>query len=388
MPDIFTPLLPKRMIIAFHESITGPPHDLRDYVMRHGVTELLFIAHPLLYFPENRKKSSRMEYYRAGKLILRRKALHWELPELLLYGKDVLYALWWVFRYLPQSDVYVGVGNINAFVGLILKWLGRARSVIYYVIDYVPKRFTNRVVNVFYHWIERTSALYADATWNLSSRMIDTREKRWGISFPHQLVVPHGVHFDRIRRVPFDKVNIHEILYMGTLLEKQGVQLIIRALPMILKQVSDVTLTIIGKGPYEQPLRDIVRTCSLEQYVQFLGYVANHRVMENRIAKAGIAVALYDKEKDAFSYYTDPGKVRNYLGAGVPVLMTDVPLIACEVKARECGMVIPYTKDAVVSALTSFFSSREHMKKMRENAITFSATFDWEMVFDQAWRSS
>ena len=58
-----------KAVIVIHEATTGFAYDLRDYLLKLGIQELLFIAHPLLYLKENFKKSSRYELYRNGKLI-------------------------------------------------------------------------------------------------------------------------------------------------------------------------------------------------------------------------------------------------------------------------------------------------------------------------------
>ena len=36
-------------VIVIHEETTGLAYDLRDYLLKQGIRELLFIAHPLLY---------------------------------------------------------------------------------------------------------------------------------------------------------------------------------------------------------------------------------------------------------------------------------------------------------------------------------------------------
>jgi len=37
---------------------------------------------------------------------------------------------------------------------------------------------------------------------------------------------------------------------------------------------------------------------------------------------------MYNPHNNPFTYYTDPGKVKAYLSAGVPVVITDLPYVA------------------------------------------------------------
>lgn len=373
-----------KAVIIIHESTTGPGHDLRDYLLARGVSTVLFIAHPLLYITANFKNASRYELYKNGKLVEKNSGPYVNFPEYILYVKDMLFSLYWIVKHVGVHDVFVGVGNLDAFVGILLQFFGIAKTTIFYVIDYVPQRFANNAVNYVYHWIEKMAAVHSDWTWNLSPRMIEAREKKWKRKFPHQLVVPHGVHYDRIHRVPYAKVNMHEIIFMGSILKKQGVQLVIEALSIIKKEIPDISLTIIGDGPYRPELEKLTTKLNLNSRVSFAGYVEDHRDVENRIAKAGLAVALYNKADDDFTYYADPGKIRNYLGAGVPVLLTDVPYVAHEVEKRKCGKIVSYDVHDIARTVVALLKNEKTLKEYRENARTFAKSFQWEQVFSHA----
>lgn len=374
----------RKAIIVFHEATTGPGHDLRDFLLENGIGELLFVAHPLVFLPENFKKSSRFEFYKNGKLIEKKYAVHYSLPEPLLYIKDFLYTIFWSFKIRGVVDLFFGLGNLNAFAGLILRLLGKTRQSIYYVIDYIPNRFKNIFLNYFYQYIEKVCAFYSDWTWNLSPRMIEERNKKWKKKFPNQLVVLHGVHFKRIKRVPYSRVNRWEIIYMGGLLKKQGVQYVLQAMPLILEKIPKAKFTIIGGGQYENELKKLVGKLHLEKQVEFAGYVPDHKEVENRIAKAAIAVAIYQKDPDNFTYYTDPGKVKNYLGGGVPVLITDVPHIARVVESQKCGIIVSTDRKKLAEKLTWFLQNEEMIKQYRINALKFAKKYDWDKVFEEA----
>jgi glycosyltransferase involved in cell wall biosynthesis len=140
--------------------------------------------------------------------------------------------------------------------------------------------------------------------------MIEAREKLGLKRESKHLVVPHGVHFERIERLPFDQINKAEIVYMGTLLEKQGIQYLIQALPLVRKEISDITFTVIGGGPYEKRLKELVRSLELDQSVRFLGYVADHKEVEKIMARAALAVSLYDPQMTTFLIMRIPAKLK------------------------------------------------------------------------------
>lgn len=372
-----------KVVIATHEATTGPAHDVRDF-LKDKVADLLFIAHPLLFIPANYKKSSYYEKYLPGQPVKRYQARHWQAPEVFLYVKDLILTIIWAIQN-GRADIFVGSGNLSALSGVILKKLGLVDKVVFYCIDYVPERFANRVVNRLYHWVDRLACQGADVTWNLSPRMADGRNKRWERVLGRQTTLPIGVHFTRIHRLPLDQINQTEIIYMGTLLEKQGVQLVIGALTKIASQIPNLHFLVIGSGPYEEQLKKLAKQKGVEKMVTFTGYVEDHKQVEEMMAKGAVAVALYDKEVDQFSYYADPGKVKNYLAAGLPVIITDVPYIAREIAQKEAGVIVEYNEQQMVDAILGLLKDSKKLAKYRQNAIDFARDFDWDLLLTKAF---
>jgi len=373
----------KNVVIVTHEATTGPALDLRDYLIAK-TTNLLFISHPLLFVPTSYAKSSYFELYKNGKLKKKYIAFHFKGPELLHYLKDSILTFYWMMTSGIKWDLYIGNGNLNAFVGLMLRVLGKVNRVVFYCIDYVPKRFDNPTLNNFYHQIDKLAVQYCDKTWNLSHRMAVARRKKWSKNFKNQITVPIGGWFDRIKRKPLDQVHNSEIIYMGAILEKQGIQLVIKAMTEIKKVIPNVSLVIIGRGPYENELKKLTKKLKLEKHVKFLGYIEDHKTVENIIAKSSLAMAMYNPNNNPFTYYTDPGKVKAYLASGVPVIITDLPFVAKQIERAKCGVIVEYNEKSLAGKIIEFLKDKNKLKKYRLNAVKFAKAYDWNKVFEKA----
>jgi len=372
----------KKIIIATHVYATGPAQDLEEYLVKLKINKLLFIGHPLFYVPG--RKGSCYKKYTNGNLIKEKNLPNWKIQSPLSYVKDVLLTFWWVFLTEEKWDLYIGLGNINAFVGIWLRRLGKTKKVVFYTIDYVPKRFENKTLNALYHWVDKFCVKNADQTWNLSSRMAEAREKQKGMKqsiYNKQVTFPIGIWFDRIKRLPFEEIEKHTLVYMGHLLEKQGVQLVLEAIPEIVKEIKDFKFVIIGSGEYEGTLKKMRKDLNIEKYVEFKGYVKDHKDIENMLARCACGVAMYNKEVDTWTYYADPGKVKVYLATGLPIIITDVPHIARQIEDVKCGVVIDYKKEDLVNAIVSLMKNKDLLKKYRENASEFAKQFDWNVMF-------
>lgn len=377
----------KSVVIVTHEGTTGPSHDLRDFFLNEKIRQLLFIAHPLLFLPENYKKRSRWEFYKNGQKS-EGKAQHFIFPEIFAYIKDCFYTLFWVLRKSKKTNVYVGVGNINAFIGILLKKIGFVDSVIFYCIDYVPQRFTNRLINSLYHLIDKWTVEGSTVTWNLSPRMIEGRREKWKNITGRQIVVPIGIWYDRIVNNTEQKVNPHELIYLGTILEKQGLDMCIEALKDLRKTIKDISLTIIGSGPYRETLEALIKKNKVESLVTWLGYIPNHADVEKRLSQASLAIALYNPYKDIFTYYADPGKVKSYLACGLPVLITNIPYIAQEAANKKCAIVVDYDKNDIIEKIKEFFSDTSRIHQFKMNAKKFVKAYNWNSVFTKALEES
>ena len=70
-----------------------------------------------------------------------------------------------------------------------------------------------------------------------------------------------------------EKANFPLLLYLGRLRKYKGVHDAIRAMKIIVKEVPDARLYIVGKGEYAPKLKALVKKLGLEEYVKFLGFV-------------------------------------------------------------------------------------------------------------------
>ncbi len=368
----------KRVAIISHVYAPGPPHELEEY-LKGRVEELYFVAHPLSFV---KQRPSEYRRYQAGKLVVQDKSIIWRLPDLLLYIKDFIANLYLIGRG-PKYDLVIALDNLNAASAIWLRTFGRVKKVVFYTIDYIPKRFTNPLLNTLYHKLDDYCVRHADYVWNLSPVMTEMREQK-GIEPKYrekQLIVPIGTHIlpqGKIRKDP----NL--LVFMGHLRPGQGVDLLINALPLILKKQPKAKLRLVGSGPLEQELKKQVKELGLVGAVEFTGFVPSNNAMRNMLLEGTIAIAPYVDDETTFTRYTDPGKPKEYLAAGLPVIITRVPKFAETIERRNAGKAIDYDKEELADAVVSLLSSKE-TQKYQANARRLASEYEWKIVFNQAF---
>lgn len=366
-------------MLATHYWQTGAASALRDYLIPR-CERFVFIGHPLFVG----SATSYCEIYSKGKAFKKISARGARGPARFL---SELYRTvrWASFRGEP-FDAYIAADSLLALAGLYLRMRGRVRCVVLYSVDFVPRRFRNPIMNWIYHTIDAFSVHNVDVAWSVSEQIVSARLERDGTK-PRglQMVVPHGANFERVSRVPLDRADANRIIFLGHLLEKQGLQIVIEALPKIRAQAPKATLTVIGDGPYAAELKELSRRLNLDEVIEFTGVIEDHNLVESRLAACAVAVAPYKPDPLSFTRFADPGKIRAYLACGLPVVLTDVAPIATLVQRRGAGRIIEYDADAAAVAIGDYLSDRRTLERARAAATELGSEFEWRRIFSEAW---
>jgi glycosyltransferase involved in cell wall biosynthesis len=375
----------KNAVIVCHDAMFGPPHELRDYLLTHKIKELLFIGHSNRYMVRNDIRSSYYEFYKDGKLSCRYTSPIFPLPECIAYMKDSVLTLFWSFMLMRKIDYFIGLGSLNAFVGLLRKLVGGVSNVIYYVIDYIPHRYKNPIMNTIYMQTDKICVLYSSQTWNYAVQMIQQRELMWNKKFQNQQVIPNGVHIRKNDIQKAIKKNF-ELIYFGSLVETQGIQIVLKALPEIVKRIPGLIFTLIGKGEYRDTLENQARKLGVLRHVHFLGFIKDPIQVDNRLRKATMGIAMY-RPSNTFVIYTEPGKVKRYFACGLPVVMTDIGPLAKESFDAGCCMIAPYDAHIFAQIIIRMLTNRKKLELMSINAVRFVKPFEWDLIFSRAFHT-
>jgi len=284
----------------------------------------------------------------------------------------------------PKAQLYVGLDNLNAFTGILLRKLGRVEAVAYYVIDHTPRRFANPLLNWLYGAFDRLCCRHADYLWVLGDRMREAKLER-GADPRRTLIVPIGVDLKALGRVGAAPKGPSLVL-LSYLSKVKGVQLALEAWPQVLRAVPKARLTIIGGGPYAAELKALAKSLGLGRSVRFTGRVDDHSKVLRSLKgyRAGLAPYLPDAEN--YAHWADPAKPKEYLAAGVPVIITRVPQIAQAIAQGPMGLAVDYEKDALAAACIKLLKDGAFHARCRRNALAFMRHGDWDSAFRGAFK--
>ena len=371
--------------IVTHVYATGPSFKLEEY-LRNKVENLVFIGHPFSFAKDTR---SFIRVYRKGDLVIEKKFIKMKRSEFLFYAKDFLLTIYWCLKYSKNTQYFFGVNNFNSFSGYILKKFGKVQDVIFYTIDYVPNRFDSKIMNYIYHWLDRFVISKSLKVWNLSSQMADEREKR-GVNTKFrskQIVVPIGTEINA-PPMEFNKIDKNKIVFMGHLREGQGVEMLVSSMKDVIRKIPEAHLLIIGGGPLENKIRLKINKLRLEKSIKLSGFVEKFSEVRYLLKNAAVAVAPYVDDEKTYPRYTDPGKPKDYLSCGLPVIITKVPQFAFVIDEKRCGIAISYDQNELSEAIIKLSSNKNLLKEYRTNAFELAKKYTWEKIFNKAFQNT
>lgn len=282
-----------------------------------------------------------------------------------------------------RHDAWLGFSNLSALHGVARRRAGLAGKVAYWAVDFVPERFgAGTTLTRLYDSVDRRAATAVDLRVELTAAARDARGERLGLgpAAAPTHVAPVGIWLDRIQRAPEDAWASRRVVFIGHLVPRQGVDALVRAVAL----VPDVRLDIAGRGPEEERLRALARRLGVDERVSFLGFLADHEEVERLVASGSVAAAPYADDTGSFTRYADPSKLRTYTGAGLPIVLTDVPPNARELERLAGAEVVAYEPESIAEGIRRILGSPEEWRERRSAALAYSAGFDWREIVPRA----
>lgn len=205
-------------------------------------------------------------------------------------------------------------------------------------------------------------------------------------------IIPMGVDLDTFTYVN-TKFNIHRmhgipkdhkiVLFVGELVERHGVQVLLEAVQSLRNDYQHFTLLIIGGGHLEQLFKKWVNEQGLFDHVQFLGWIDHDQIPQYYASSDMVVVPL---TRDALGE-TDglPVVILESFAAGVPVIASQISGISDVVRHGYNGWLFEHGNAGDLYARLELFLSSDKLtlSRMKKNALKTAKDFSWESVAER-----
>lgn len=214
------------------------------------------------------------------------------------------------------------------FAAVVPKLLGA--KIIFDVRECTPEMFVDRfgakpqsrVIRLMAA-VEQAAIRFANASVTCTDQMRQALIRRGGS--PDKISVMLNVGSGRLQALapmlpdPTASANPFRIVTHGTIIKRYGHEVLIRAMPQIIREIPHVKLEIIGRGQAALELKQLVAQLGVQDHVTFLGFVPEGELFTRlRSAHCGVVPILRNPEADLVHTY----KMFEYIHLGLPIIIS------------------------------------------------------------------
>jgi len=202
-----------------------------------------------------------------------------------------------------------------------------------------------------------------------------------GLSRNRITVIPNGVSPSDFSASPLPprKDRIPTLLYIGTLADWQGLEVVIKALPKILES-QPVQLRIVGRGRSRQRkfLSKQIRKLGVEGSVSVQPAVPHHEVPA-LIADSDICIAPLGLNDRNVTQGACPIKVLEYMASSRPLIASNMPIVRELVREDMDGLLFsPNDPEDLARKVLMLLNDVELSKRLAESGTERALTkFTW-----------
>jgi len=266
---------------------------------------------------------------------------------------DIIHANWslsgmaaWAGHFLHQRPYIVTLQGSDIYQTLSVAW-----------IKFLTRHTLNKAKKVL----------------SLSQSLADTAFDS-GLCNEKPLIVPNGVDTHVFFSGNTERKNI--LLFVGSLINRKGINFLIYAMPAILRSITDAQLIITGEGSLDVELKQLAHTLGLQSNITFLGKKTPDEIAGlMRTAKVFILPSLEE----------GLGVVLlEALASGTPCIGSRVGGIPDVVNDQNGRLVDPGEPEQIAQAAVELITSQDLWQQLSKNARRDALErFDWGIIADR-----
>lgn len=185
------------------------------------------------------------------------------------------------------------------------------------------------------------------------------------------VVIPPGINFNEITELKSRDKKWH-IIYAGRLIKEKRIDLLIKSLACVRKNMPDVKCLIVGEGPEERQLKNLSKELGLDENIKFKGFLDNFPDLISCMKSSQVFVL--PSEREGFGMVVIEANA-----SGLPVVVVESPHNAA------LDLVIPGTNGFVSEAreddlANKIIKSIQQSHKMKNECIKVAQQYGWDKI--------
>lgn len=165
------------------------------------------------------------------------------------------------------------------------------------------------------------------------------------------------------------------LIYHGILVQRYGIDLVLRAFAIVKKELPDIELTIHGRGNYMEALMALAEDLNLGDSVHFSTTLLPLEDLPKLILSADVGLVPY--HRDIFTDGILPTKLMEYTALGIPAIVARTPGIAAYFDDTMVEFFTPDNIDDLVKCIKNLYYNQDRLKTLANNTAKFNQKYSW-----------
>ncbi|RLC80059.1 MAG: hypothetical protein DRI81_04605 [Chloroflexi bacterium] len=242
--------------------------------------------------------------------------------------------------------------NKNSLLGRLIRWQERLACA-----------FANHVITVSEHWrqalIERgVPAHKCSVVMNVADQDI------FSPSEDNEPPLPNPTEF--------------RLIYHGTVVERYGLDLAIRAVDQVRRDIPNVRFTILGRGNHVNTLKQMIRELDLDDHVIMHDELRPAEELPKIIRTANLGIVPY--RNDVFTDGLLPTKLMEYAALGLPAIAARTTAIEACFSDTMVEFFEPGDVDDLAHCIRVLYENPERLEELAQRSERFNQQYSWAKI--------
>jgi len=281
-----------------------------------------------------------------------------------------LWGLYKLYRFLRRSEYEIVQTHTSkaGFVGRLAAKLAGIPIILHTVHGFAFHEESRPLTLWFYATLERIASHWCDKIVTVSKF-----HRNWALKLgigneEKILAIPNGIPEERVvpkrsKEEIRKELNLTKeivILSIGRLAPQKGLEYLIKSIPILFTKIKkSFKVLLVGEGPLENYLKNLVKTLGIEQYVKFVGFrndIGNLLSISDIVVLPslweGLSIALLEA-----------------VAAGKPIITTTIGGNLEVVKNEESALLVPPKSPvSIAEAIIRLIDNRDLAIKLGDQA--------------------
>jgi glycosyltransferase involved in cell wall biosynthesis len=307
--------------------------------------------------------------------------------------------LWYLFEY-------------SAFfflTSLILSWRSLRKRYQVIEVDTMPDFFvfitliprllgTKVVLYMYENMPELFISTFKTGPNHIGARLLRFLE-RISAGYAHRVIVSDGIPYKRVlesRGIPGEKITVvlnvpddaifdpesvdatkngehFRLISVSTIVERYGVQTLIRAVPLLIEDIPELRVDVVGDGEYRSELEGLAHDLGVVEHIRFTGMVPLESIPPF-IAEADVGVMPMLADLGL------PNKLFEYFALGKPSVASALPSLKLAFDESYVLFYEPDDEKDMARRILELYYSPEKRASMSSRAQAFYRNCNWQVM--------